>query len=196
MLLSRPSIELYFGRGGTGKTCLALSRIGPARSILFDINEQEILARHAVVCTTARELVLALQGNARRICWRGFGTLGPAAFEFGNKAAWAAGDLVVYWDEVDFMMEPSHCPPWAYRLINAGRHHGVTIKATARRPASVSRHLTAGATAVYSYAVTGSRDVVYLADFFGRDAAAALPNLGRGQALIWTEHGTTQKKIY
>lgn len=195
--LNRPSVELFFGKSGTGKTRLALSRIGPDRCILFDINEQQQLATNATICTEPAELLRALMKGARRICWRGFGTMGEAAFEYGNRAALAAGDLCVFWDEVDMMMDPRKgAPPFAYRLINAGRHRGVTITATARRPAAMPRSLTAAATAVYAYEVTSPKDIAYLAEFFGRDQAAALPELGRGEGLFWTETGSGRKKFY
>ena len=87
-------------------------------------------------------------------------------------------------------------PVYADDLINAGRHQGITIKASCRRPANMPRNLTAAATAVYSYRITGRRDLAYMADEWFDDQAKLLPTLPRGTCLYWTEAGSGQKKIY
>lgn len=196
-MLLKPTVELYFGRSGMGKTHLALSRIGPAPVILFDVTGQPMLARNAVIAETQEQLIAALDRRQRRICWRGFTTMGDDAFDWANRCALAYGGYAVFWDEVDVMMDPRRpVPRAAYRIINMGRHRDVTVYATARRPSAMPRHLTAAATAVYSYAVISDPDVVYLRQFFGRDHAAALPNLPKGEALIWTEAGASRKIIF
>ncbi|HEX6960202.1 MAG TPA: hypothetical protein VF194_19635 [Ferrovibrio sp.] len=200
MLISqqRPSVELYFGKSGEGKTFLALSHIGPQPAILYDINEQEVLTRNAVICSSPIDLVKALDRGERRICWRGFGVMGPvAAFEWANKCARVYGNRVLLWDDVDRMMPIYPVPVHADWIINAGRHRRLTIKASARRPANMPRNLTAAATKVYSYRIHGRRDLRYLADEWFDDLAARLPALRRGQALVWTERdGAFEKKIY
>ncbi len=196
-MLLKPTVELYLGRSGMGKTHLALSRIGPAPVIIFDATGQPALARNAIIATDQQQLLAALDKRARRICWRGFETMGDDAFDWGNRCALGYGGYAVFWDEVDVMMEARRTvPPGAYRIINMGRHRDVTVYATARRPSAMPRHLTAAATAVYSYAVISDPDVVYLRQFFGRDHASALPTLPKGEALVWTEAGVSRKIIF
>lgn len=196
-MLNRPEIRLLFGRGGTGKTWRALELVGPRPALIHDITNQPKLATNAAVCDDPAHLVdLMAGGKARRICWRGYNTMGEDAFEWGNRVAWAAGGRVVFWDEVDFLMPPTRTPPHAYRLINAGRHRDCTIIATARRPYAMSRHLTAAATAVECFTVTGRRDVEYLAEFFD-DQAPAVRTLGAGEAMVWTDRdGAARKNIF
>jgi hypothetical protein len=196
-MLLRPSIELYFGKGGEGKTHLALSHIATQPAILYDINEQEKLARNAVICATRLELVDALEKKARRICWRGFSSMEPVeAFEWANRCARVFGGRVLLWDEVDLYMPVYPVPLHANWIINAGRHRDLTVKATARRPANMPRNLTAAATGVWSYRITGRRDLSYLADEWFDLEAKSLPEMPRGTCLHWTEAGIAQKKIY
>lgn len=196
-LLPDPSVELYFGKSKEGKTFLALSHIATAPVIIYDYSRQEKLARNATICTTKTELLAALDKGARRICWRGFKTMAKGdAFEWANRCAKAYGNRVLLWDDVDRYMPIYPVPFHADDIINAGRHQGLTIKASCRRPANMPRNLTAAATAVYAYRTTGKRDLDYLAKEWFDDEAQKLPEMPRGTCLYWTEAGMGQKKIY
>jgi hypothetical protein len=192
----RASVNLYFGMSGTGKTCAALSDIAIAPAIIFDINQQERLARNAAVCWNPLELISAIEKKSRRICWRGFEKMGADAFEYANMVAWKVGSYSVFWDEVDMMMAPAHVPGYAYRIINAGRHRGIAIYATARRPAAMSRHLTAASTRALSFRVIGVTDGDYLRRQFFPDLGRGLPSLKPGHALISDAQGERLKKIF
>lgn len=196
--LNRPSVELYFGKSGEGKTVLALSDIGPAPAILYDVMRQEKLAHRSVICSTEIELVTALKKGVRRICWRGFQTMGKVqAFEFANRCAIAAGDRVLFWDDVDRYMPVHPVPVYADDIINAGRHRGLTIKASCRRPQNMPRNLTEAATAVSCFRVTGGRALDYLRVEYFEEMASELPAMPRGEGLYWTErNGPIRKKFY
>jgi hypothetical protein len=196
-MLLRPSVQLYFGKSGEGKTLLALSHVGPQPVILFDYSRQDRFTKNALICTTKLELVEAMQRGVRRICWRGFMAMPNAeAFEWANRCAVVFGNRVLFWDDVDRYMPVYPVPLYADDIINAGRHRGLTIMASCRRPANMPRNLTAAATAVWSYRITGRRDVAYLADEWFDEEAKTLPEMPRGTCLHWTEAGTGRKKIY
>ena len=197
--LQRPSVELYFGKSGEGKTRLALHHIGPRPVIMYDYSRQEIFTRNAVVCDDPLQLVDALDKGARRICWRGFAIMGKfKAFEWANRCAREYGDRVLLWDDVDRYMPVHPVPLHADDIINAGRHQGLTIKASCRRPSNMPRNLTAAATDVWSYRITGQRDLAYLGAEYFDSQAAELPALPRGECLHWSERSgiTTRKKIW
>ena len=70
------------------------------------------------------------------------------------------------------------------RLVNYGRHVGVSIAVASRRAAAVSRNLTAQATEIVSFRQSEPRDVDYLRQFCGRefsDAVRRLPRLRYGR---------------
>lgn len=115
------------------------------------------------------------------------------AFEFANRCALAAGDMLVVWDEVDRFSTAAKMPPAAKRIVNAGRHVGLRLFACSRRPYMMNRDLTALATRMAIFRTTEPRDLRYFADYVGA-AAENVPGLEAYHALDWTEHGAAVKK--
>lgn len=196
--LNQPTNWLGFGMGGTGKTYLALSAIGPDRALLFDVNHQEKLTRNAVICDDKAQLVELVARGARRICWRGMTTMGATeGFEWGNRCAWAAGNYALYWDEIDLMMRPYFTPEYANKMINAGRHRGCRVFATLRRPSEMPRSLRALATEVTAFQIMDENDAAALRGYFGSEGVQQLPGLKTGEALVWKlGKGHSRKKIW
>lgn len=186
---------LILGRGGKGKTTLALAwtRARP-RVLIFDPNGEAAHAAGAVVVDDPARLVQLVRDMGRfRICWRGFATMGGEAFEWGNRVALAAEHLTLFWDEVD-RFTGSHPPPAAELVINAGRHRNLAVIACSRRPARVPRDLTANASRIVAFGSQEPSDLDYLRTFMGSEASAAVPGLAAFHAVDWTEAAWSVKK--
>lgn len=159
--------------------------------MIFDPKCEREYERRAVVVTTPVELVAAAQamGEGWRVLWRGLASMERGeAFELFNRVAWAVENCMIVWEEVDNFIGPGKLPPWAFRLVNEGRHRGVRIIATARRPARVSRDLTANASRLIVFRTTEPVDLKYLREYVGAEAEV-LPGLPDHHALDWAEAG-------
>lgn len=192
-------IRVYIGRGFSGKSTLARHHLRTVpRLLIFDtMHEDANAAGVDFVVSTMPALVNALRYAGKgpvRICWRGNITHGHDAYELANAAAWAAQDMWVLWEEVDQYIGPHRLPPFAYKMISAGRHRGIRVAACARRPARVSRDITASASRIIIFATTEPKDAAYVADMAGSEAAAKLAQLGEREAVDWTPAGWSVKK--
>ena len=181
--LRAPDNRLYLGTGGSGKTTLALAHLGAfPRTLIVDTTGQDALGRGARVTDNAARLVQLLQEHRAepcRITWR------PATddlFEWGNRVAWAAGDLAVLWDDADLFMGPQRLPPMSRQLWNMGRHRGVRVFITSRRPAAVSRDCTANLARAAVFRMQDPADVRWLRGFLDQAGAE------RSRALDFPAH--------
>jgi hypothetical protein len=187
--LRRPDIRVVLGKGGSGKSYLVRHwlKSTKGRVLIFDSAAEADYANNAFMATSPRELVDYLIGDARgAICYR---EAMPTrdGFEVFNRAAWSAENLTVVWEEVDRWSDAGRLPDHAFAMVNQGRHRGIRIIATARRPHRVSRDLTANASRIVAFKSVEPRDLAYLADYIGRDAPAMIGGLTEFQAVDWTE---------
>lgn len=193
--LPRPDNRLFLGVGGSGKTTLALAQSWEFPSvILCDPNGEEAHADGAVIAVTKAELVGYLQAGAGRICWRGFDHGEEEAFSWACRAAWAAGNTLVVWDETDLFTASLKAPEPAYRLWNMGRHRACRVFAIARSPYAIPRTLTRNLTRAAVFRTQEPRDLKYLEGLMGAEAAAVVPGLQPFTALDWTPFGWTVRK--
>lgn len=198
--LSSPDFRLFLGKSGSGKSYLARYQAARARRLLIhDPNGEDAWSEGAAVVHDRGQLAEAMKARAWRICWRGsVAARGEAemreAFEWANRCALAAGDCLVIWDEVDRFTDAGRLPPYAYQMVNAGRHRGVKIFACSRRVRRVSRDLSANAGRVMLFRMTEPGDLKWISDTMGADAAAKAPKLGERVALDWTEKEVKEKK--
>lgn len=80
-------------------------------------------------------------------------------------------------EEADLVAAPGQEPPAFKWLMRRGRHFGVAVVACTRRPAELSRNVTAFATEMYVFRTQEPRDLAYLIGYIGRDAAAQVEEL-------------------
>lgn len=99
----------------------------------------------------------------------------------------ACGRLIYAIDEVDRFSSAGFAPPGLEYLINQGRHVQVSLLGSSRRPAQVPRELTSQAHCFYIFRMTEPRDLSYLEEYIGGDAARRLPQLDDYQFLRWEE---------
>lgn len=194
--LPGPDNRLALGVGGSGKTTLTIAWAASfERVVFYDPNGEAVFARGAHVVTDRRQfLELLARPGPVRICWRGvMAALGEDAqreeFEWANRCAWATGDVLLVWEEVDVLCGNGRLPPHAYRLVNAGRHRGIRVFACSRSPWMVPRGFTRNASRVAAFRSIEPRDLEYLRAYMGTAAASEIPNLPRFSALDWTPNG-------
>lgn len=198
--LTAPDFRLFLGKSGSGKSYLARFQAGSARRLLIhDPNGEDAWSEGAAVIHGRAELVEAMRARSWRICWRGaVAARGDEemreAFEWANRAALAAGDCLVIWDEVDRFTDAGRLPPAAYQVVNAGRHRGVRVFACSRRVRRVSRDLSANAGRIVVFRMTEPGDLRWVRDTMGEEAARLAPRLPERAALDWTEQEVKQKK--
>lgn len=198
--LERPDNRLFLGKGGSGKSYLARHQLaGASRVLIHDPNGEPAWAEGARVIYSRAELAEAMQARSWRIAWRGSQAARSEpekidAFEWANRCAIAAGDAVVVWDEADFFMGPARVPPNAYRIINAGRHHGLRIFACARRFRAIPRHLSANSQRIIVFRSTEPSDLKWVEQVMTREVAVMVPVLKEREAVDWSER-TVKRKI-
>ena len=190
-------IRVFLGKGGKGKSWLVRHQLKSVkRMILFDPNGEPENAALGAVCRTPAELLECLDSSGKpfRVIWRGFETMGKAAYEYGNQAALAAGNLVLVWEECDRFIGPHILPEYADRIINAGRHEGIRVWGIARRANKVPRDLTANASRIVIFGTNEPADLKYAKEYIGDAWAEKLPGLPRFSAIDFTEAKTSIKK--
>lgn len=198
--LASPDFRLFLGKSGSGKSYLARHQAsGAKRLLIHDPNAEEAWSDGATVIYDRPGLIAAMGGRSWRICWRGaVSARGDKemreAFEWANRAALAAGDCLVIWDEVDRFTDAGRLPPAAYQMVNAGRHRGLKVYACSRRVRRVSRDLSANAGRVMLFRMTEPGDLRWVHDTMGAAAAEKAPILGERVALDWTDREVKEKK--
>lgn len=114
------------------------------------------------------------------------------AFAAGRQsfATWW-GTLLVVIEEVDVVAPPGREPLAFKRLVAQGRHHGIDLITTSRRPAEVSRLLTSQAEEIICYRTHEPNDVRYLRQIMGA-LAERIPTLPPHTPVVWRPEGSVE----
>lgn len=198
--LTTPDFRLFLGKSGSGKTTLMRHQAAGARRLLIhDPNGEAGWGACGVAIADRAQLAQAMAGRAWVVVWRGAMVArgeadAVAAFEWANRCALAAGDVLVIWDEVDRFVQPGRLPPAAYEMVNAGRHRGVRIYAASRRVRRVSRDLSANAGRIMVARMTEPGDLSWIRATMGASAAEQAPRLPAFHFLDWSETRLAVKK--
>lgn len=198
--LTAPDFRLFLGKSGSGKSSLMrFQASGAARVLIHDPNGEASWAQCGVVITDRATLARAMMAPRFAIVWRGAQAArseaeAVAAFEFANRCALAAGNVLVLWDEVDRFTTPGRLPPFAYEMVNAGRHRGCRVFAASRRVRRVSRDLSANAGRVMVARMTEPGDLAWIKATMGAEAAAQAPRLPPFHFIDWRETESRIKK--
>jgi hypothetical protein len=190
-----------FGMPGMGKSTIVKHQTDTRNRVLIvDPNAEDAWAEGAEVISTKAGLFSALTAKGpMRICWRGVHGVtskaeGIEQFELANRAALAAENLTVIWDEVDRFTSPKvDLPPYAFQMVTASRHSKIKIFFMARRPARVNRDLTSFASRMIVFRTEEPADVKYF-----RERSAKLAELVTGlepyHAADWSQRGDVTVK--
>jgi hypothetical protein len=198
--LTSPDFRLFLGKSGSGKSSLMRHQAAGARRLLIhDPNGEPAWASCGAVVYDRAELVARLRAGAGAVVWRGAQSArsdreAVDAFEWANRCALAAGDMLILWDEVDRFTTPGRLPPFAYEIVNAGRHRGLKVYAASRRVRRVSRDLSANAGRIMVARMTEPGDLAWIKATMGDAAARQAPTLPPFHFLDWTETACRTKK--
>ena len=102
---------------------------------------------------------------------------GAETVDFIAAALWDVHGGTLVLDEADFVSLAE--APAFDDLIRYGRNRGVDIIIGCRRPAEISKNITAGADRILCFTTHEPRDVDYFKKLFGDEFAETLPNLER-----------------
>ena len=173
------------GRRGEGKTYFLVELLKNSNRLIYidPIGEQKNVGL-GVVISGIENLILYLEGNNKfRVMYQ----IGSKKDEFSYIAriCMVVGNLELAIDEVD-MFIPVHCGcEHTLNLIKRGRHYGISIYGTSRRPPEVSRLLSSQAHRIVCFAMNEPRDINYLRQFIGANNAEKVKQLEKYKYIDW-----------
>jgi DNA helicase HerA-like ATPase len=153
-------ICVVFGKKGSGKTTLVKrSASFLSRVVIFDP-----LSEYAdgVVISDAASLAEYLRVNHAGKFKIIFRAEDDQVFSEAFYACRNMYDMTIIIEEVDNFCSPYDIEENLRGIIRYGRHRQLSIIGVSRRPAEVSRHLTAQADCIISFIQNEPRDIAYL----------------------------------
>lgn len=102
--------------------------------------------------------------------------------DFASSALWEIKGGTLVLDEADFV-SLADCPCFD-EAIRYGRNRGVDLITGCRRPAEISKNITAGADLILCFTTHEPRDIEYFSKVLGSDFAERLPTLKRHHGLF------------
>jgi hypothetical protein len=103
----------------------------------------------------------------------------------------AFGTMILAVDELDKLCGDRwgslRMPTMFYELVNYGRHHRVSMLATARTPVQVPRGFTSECSFMRLFRLTEERYKKYFEEYIGVADANRLPGLDKYQFLLWSD---------
>lgn len=109
------------------------------------------------------------------------------------SALWKIEGGTLVLDEVDAISVPD--APCFDEAVRYGRNHGIDIITGCRRPAELSKNITAGADIAFCFNTQERRDVEYYAFFLGEEIACKLPNLPKHHG-VFKDFGSNKTGVY
>lgn len=168
-----PGAHTILGKKGSGKSCLLRKVcLAAERLILIDTLGEHCACGYVEHIPTIEELIARLDAPTFRV---GFcpSPNGYAEVEYIERLAASRLQITLAIDEID-RWYPSPMSPLGDGLAaicNYGRHWGQGLVVTVRRPAAISRHLTAQGV-LWVFPMRDDRDRIYVFRNTGVDAAA------------------------
>lgn len=167
-----------FGARGTGKTAWVkqlIAKLRPARLMVWDFKHDPSLEGMGEPHRTLSGFIRACDGKAFSVRYLPDHAGDIAAqFDLFCKAAWAAGDVLVFVDELPEVTKANRAPPAWRRLVNVGREyqHGGKVKKVAiigagQRPAECDKSFIANADVVHVGRLGNAGDAAEMARSWG-----------------------------
>jgi hypothetical protein len=188
-MLKRPDIKIVIGKTGSGKTLKALRLLADCpRCIIFDTLGHDYTA--GVVVYSIRELRKywrrVYRGNFR-IIYRPIHDV--IEFEGVCQLAYDCGNLTLLAEEMDIFCRPQQTPFAFTQLLKRGRHRDIHFVGVTQRPIGIDRTITSQANEVFVFKTDEPRDLDYLRDRLGAEAADKIPTLQEYEYLHWQGAG-------
>jgi hypothetical protein len=178
--LPETRIVCVFGRRGQGKTSALRALVKHERRVIV----WDIFREHRVVWTdTLEDLIDYLEANPERFRV-GLSDVDTSSGLHVLVVGKATGNCTIVLEEVDLLARPAYEPKVFREVVAQGRHWGLSLFCTSRRPAEVSRLLTSQASDVICFATHEPRDIAYLRAVIGDDAERLI-NLPPLTCLHW-----------
>lgn len=163
---NKPSLRLYCGATGSGKGVSIreyLKALKPARLLVWDpLHEYGDFGRSIGKLS---EVARAAAGKSFRIVY----TPGPTVSTYDDKfsmfcrIAFAAGNNVMFVEELADVTKPSYAPQAWRQCTKKGRHAGLQIIAATQRPADIDKHFLGGCTYIRCFTQRFPADVAAMA---------------------------------
>jgi len=180
-----------FGARGTGKTAWTLQQIkaaNPGRLIVWDFKHDPALDGLGRACYVLAEFILAMRSPAFQLRYMVDHSRDPQQqFEFFCRAAWQAGCLTMFVDELPEVTKANRAPPAWRRCVNVGRDYRdaegkrkwISIIGAGQRPAECDKSFIANADVIHTGRLANAADARELAQSLGCDyrELLALPDL-------------------
>ena len=177
---------IWFGRRGTGKATSIRASIPTLKKpvVVLDVlgnytgyasQEGEWLDTHGTTETLeALKSYVAKPDESPSIIVLQTGSI-STALDFICSAFWHTGGGTLVLDEGDFFSLSE--TPCFDEAIRYGRNRGIDMVFGCRRPAEISKNITAGADIVYVFNTSEPRDIDYYRDYLGDNMAFRLATL-------------------
>ena len=189
--MKRNRVVAVFGRKGSGKSYWLKQQVDQRRGLVvvwdsvsdFAGPTAERPIRAATVFRDVRDLLTAgAERRLPRVC-----VVQAPRPQFPVFCAWTArvGRLLVVVDEVNLYCKPGWAPPELLELLRIGRHAQVDLFVAARRPAEISRDITAQADEVRSFRTCEPVDLEWFRRYCGTRFAEGLPRLGKWRSAVF-----------
>lgn len=148
---SKPLMVGFFGARGTGKTVAAVRYVKaakPARLAVWDYKHDPRMAAVGRPYTELASMIKAMRTARFQLRYLVDHDKDTAAqFDLFCRAAWLAGDLTIFVDEVPEVTKPGRAPPAWKKIVNVGREYtrgdgrvvGITILAAGQRAAECDK---------------------------------------------------------
>lgn len=184
-----------FGARGTGKTVWVRQTIAaakPARLLVWDFKHDPGLEGLGLPVATLPELVRACK--APRFALRYLVNHGAdihRQFDIFCQAAWLAGNVLVFVDELPEVTKANKAPAAWRRIVNIGREYRgadgglrhISIIGAGQRPAECDKSFISNCDLIHTGRLSHAADARAIAEFMGCDFA----NLMRLEDLEWFE---------
>ena len=180
-----------FGARGTGKTAWVRQQIAaakPTRLIVWDFKHDPALEGVGRAFSSLPEFIRSLKGSTFKSRYLvDHRTDVHQQFDYFCKAAWQAGCLLMFVDELPEVTKANKAPPAWRRCVNVGRDYrddkGVrkwlSIIGAGQRPAECDKSFIANADVIHTGRLANSQDARELSQSLGCDYRdlLALPDL-------------------
>jgi len=192
-----------FGRRGSGKTTLIRAMIPKLKKpvvildVLGNFQGYESGGKEWYDATSTKDALLEIRSFLQKpqehsgIISLQTGDI-DNSIDFLCSALWKIHGGTLVLDEVDSISISD--APCFDEAIRYGRNHAIDVVTGARRPAEVSKNITAAADRVYCFATREPRDIEYYREFLGDDLAFQIPKLPQWHGIysdfLEQKHGT------
>jgi hypothetical protein len=180
-----------FGARGTGKTAWVkqlLGKLKPPRLLIWDFKNDPALEGMGTPVTGLPELIRGAKAPKFKMRYLvDHGRDIHAQFDLFCQAAWLAGDLMIFVDELPEVTKANKAPQAWRRCVNVGRlyrgHDGaersISIIGAGQRPAECDKSFISNADIIHTGRLSHQGDARDLAQSIGCDfrALMSLPDL-------------------